>query len=264
MNRILKESNLFVVSPATQLYLESYSALDLHALVRFGQWDTLLQIDIPDQPKIMFYRTAILYGARALAFAVKNDVEQARKEYNKFESMRAYREIDGRLLHNNSVADILAAESFMIKGEILYREKSYDLAFDALRQAVVLEDSFNYDEPWGRMQPVRHALGGLLLEQGHLDEAEEVYRCDLKYHPKNPWSLQGLSNCLQTKKSNLGAFLVECEVVRPKVTQSYVRTQIREVDGEFQYLKNLMKVQRDSVWADTEIRHSCSCVGLSI
>lgn len=253
-----------MVSPGTQLYLESYSALDLHTLVRFGQWDTLLQIGFPERPKIMFYRTAILYGARALAFAVKSDVEQARKEYNKFESMRAYREIDGRLLHNNSVADILAAESFMIKGEILYREKRYDQAFDALRQAVVLEDSFNYDEPWGRMQPARHALGGLLLEQGHLDEAEEVYRCDLKYHPKNPWSLQGLSNCLKMKKSNLEALYVECEVVPPKVAQSYVRTQIREADREFQYLKNVMKEQRDSIWADTEIRHSCSCVGLSI
>ena len=34
-------------------------------------------------------------------------------------------------------------------------------------------------DPWGWMQPVRHALGALLLEQGHTDEAEVVFREDL-------------------------------------------------------------------------------------
>ena len=55
------------------------------------------------------------------------------------------------------------------------------------------------------MQPPRHALGALLLEQGHLAEAEAVYRSDLGYdgklarayqHPDNVWSLHGLHECL--------------------------------------------------------------------
>lgn len=41
------------------------------------------------------------------------------------------------------------------------------------------EDSLPYDEPWGWMQPVRHALGALLLEQGSVADAEIVYREDL-------------------------------------------------------------------------------------
>ena len=53
------------------------------------------------------------------------------------------------------------------------------------------------------MQPARHALGALLLEQGHVDEAEAVYRADLGFdgtlnracqHPENVWSLHGLTN----------------------------------------------------------------------
>lgn len=39
------------------------------------------------------------------------------------------------------------------------------VAFDNLRRAVDLCDQLNYDEPWGWMQPPRHALGALLLEQ---------------------------------------------------------------------------------------------------
>jgi len=52
-------------------------------------------------------------------------------------------------------------------------------AFARLRAAVALEDDLPYDEPWGWMQPVRHALGALLLEQGRAAEAEVVYREDL-------------------------------------------------------------------------------------
>jgi hypothetical protein len=55
------------------------------------------------------------------------------------------------------------------------------------------------------MQPARHALGALLLEQGELEEAEAVYQADLGLdgalaracqHPDNVWSLHGLHECL--------------------------------------------------------------------
>ena len=65
-----------------------------------------------------------------------------------------------------------------------------------MREAVRRDDALNYDEPWGWMQPTRHALGALLLEQGRLAESERVYRADLKRHPNNPWSLHGLAESL--------------------------------------------------------------------
>ena len=56
------------------------------------------------------------------------------------------------------------------------------------------------------MHPPRHALGALLLEQGHASEAAAVYRADLglddslsrpKQHPDNVWSLHGYVECLR-------------------------------------------------------------------
>lgn len=56
------------------------------------------------------------------------------------------------------------------------------------------------------MHPPRHALGALLLEQGHHEEAEAVYRADLgldgalqrsAQHHDNIWSLHGLVECLR-------------------------------------------------------------------
>jgi hypothetical protein len=58
------------------------------------------------------------------------------------------------------------------------------------------------------VQPVRHSLGALLLEQGRTAEAETVYREDLglggalpraQIHPDNLWSLRGLVDCLQQR-----------------------------------------------------------------
>jgi hypothetical protein len=58
------------------------------------------------------------------------------------------------------------------------------------------------------MQPTRHALGALLFEQGHVAEAEAVYREDLglggtlsraTIHPDNVWSLKGLHDCLEAR-----------------------------------------------------------------
>ena len=57
------------------------------------------------------------------------------------------------------------------------------------------------------MQPTRHALGALLLEQGYAEEALAVYRADLgldntlnrpSQHPENVWSLHGYVECLHS------------------------------------------------------------------
>jgi hypothetical protein len=56
------------------------------------------------------------------------------------------------------------------------------------------------------MSPTRHALGALLLEQGHVEKAAAVYAADLGLdptlarpcqHPGNVWSLHGYLECLK-------------------------------------------------------------------
>jgi tetratricopeptide (TPR) repeat protein len=102
----------------------------------------------------------------------------------------------------------LAVAEEMLEGEIAYRRGEHDTAFAHLRAAIALEDDLPYDEPWGWMQPVRHALGALLVEQGRIAEAEAVYREDLgldgalpraQIHPDNLWALRGLLDCLQRR-----------------------------------------------------------------
>ena len=74
------------------------------------------------------------------------------------------------------------------------------------------------------MQPARHALGALLLEQGEIERAEAVYKADLGFdkslirarrHPNNVWSLHGLAECLkrQGKQTELGLISQSLDLV---------------------------------------------------
>ena len=118
----------------------------------------------------------------------------------------------------------------MLNGELEYRKGNYEAAYDHLRKSVELDDALPYDEPWGWMQPARHALGALLLEQGHVEEAEAVYRSDLGIdgklsracqHPENVWSLHGLYECLTRRGEK-----VESALVKPRLDLAVARAEV--------------------------------------
>ncbi|MCY4302406.1 MAG: hypothetical protein OXC68_11840 [Aestuariivita sp.] len=194
-------------SPPMADYFESYFAMEPHVLIRFGQWRQLTQMPLPDDPTLFRTLTANTYYGRGMAFAALGDIEAAENEEQLFLSARDDVP-ESRLLHNNKVCDLLEIATDTLRGEICYRKGDFDLAFSCLRRAVEKEDNLRYDEPWGWMQPSRHALGALLLEQGSIDEAEAVFREDLGYagnlsratiHPDNVWSLRGLYDCLTAR-----------------------------------------------------------------
>ncbi|HXV59115.1 MAG TPA: tetratricopeptide repeat protein, partial [Vicinamibacteria bacterium] len=72
-------------------------------------------------------------------------------------------------------------------------------AIDSLEKAVNLQDNLAYTEPPPWHYPVRHSLGAVLLEAGRPEQAEDVYRDDLRKWPENGWSLFGLMQCLRTQ-----------------------------------------------------------------
>lgn len=193
--------SVFAATPAITGHLESFAALEIEVLVRFGRWQEILGLSFPTDRSLMLSQTAELLFARAVALAVTGNVAAAAKEAEEYEAFIKEHEEEAskRILHNNAVSSILHVNSVMLKGELLYRQGKYEEGFWTLRKAVELQDNLNFDEPWGKMQPIRHALGGLLLEQGHVDEAIAVFRTDLQRHPKNPWASVGLLAALRKK-----------------------------------------------------------------
>lgn len=174
--------------------LDAYVPTPLHVLIRYGKWDEILKE--PEPADYLPMSRSMWRYARGVAFAAKGQVQEAEKEEQEFLKQRAAVPETSVLFNNPSQAVLGVAEK-MLRGEIAYRKGSYDEAFESLREAVKRDDALHYDEPWGWMQPARHALGALLLEQGHYEEAEQVFREDLKRHPKNLWALQGLQDALE-------------------------------------------------------------------
>ena len=198
---------LRIPSPPMADYFESYLAMEPHILVRFGRWEDLIAMDPPEDQELYATLTANVHYARAVAFAATGQVEEAEAEEHLFLAAKS-RVPDTRLLHNNTVQDLLGIAVEMLRGEIEYRKGNFETAFAHLRRSVEIDDTLPYDEPWGWMQPTRHALGALLFEQGHIAEAEAVYREDLglggqlsraTVHPANLWSLRGLHDCLKAR-----------------------------------------------------------------
>ena len=175
-------------------FLDIFVATPFHVMVRFGMWEEILAE--PEFPEDHYAANAVRLYARGLALATLGRTEEAVAEQQAFEAARAAVP-ETRLLFNNAVADILGVASAVLDGEVQYRLGNFDAAFSKLRTAVELDQQLNYDEPWGWMEPARHALGALLTEQKRYDEAIEVYEANLKRFPENGWALHGLAECLR-------------------------------------------------------------------
>lgn len=191
-------------SPPMADFVEGYLAMKQHVLVRFGRWNEIIAQGLYEEADLYCATNTMIHYAKGVAHAALGNVEAAEEERGNFRAARATVP-ESRMIHNNTCWDLFDIAEEMLTGEIEYRKGNHDVAFAHLRRSIELDDNLPYDEPWGWMQPTRHALGALLLEQGRAEEAEAVYRADLGLdptlsracqHPDNPWSLHGLHECL--------------------------------------------------------------------
>jgi tetratricopeptide (TPR) repeat protein len=200
----IPESLLRITIPPMADWLEGFVAMRVHVLIRFGLWQQLIEAPMPADPDLYRVTTAMLHYGKGVAFAATGQITAARAQRDLF-SAAVDRVPESRTIFNNTCESILQVASAMLDGELEYRAGNVGEAFRHLRRAVELDDGLPYDEPWGWMQPARHAYGALLLEQDRVREAEAVYRADLGLdgtlprpcqHPGNVWSLHGYQECL--------------------------------------------------------------------
>jgi tetratricopeptide (TPR) repeat protein len=213
----IPEAALRVQSPPMADFLEGYLTMKQHVLVRFGKWRDIVAQGLPEDQELYCSVVAMIHYAKAVAHSALGNVADAEAEKASFLAART-RVPKTRRVHNNRMVDVLGVAEAMLNGELEYRKGNYDIAFAHLRKSIELSDGLLYDEPWGWMQPARHALGALLLEQGRIEEAEAVYRSDLGLdgklsracqHPDNLWSLYGLHECLSRRGEKAEIVLIK-------------------------------------------------------
>ena len=212
----IPEALIKVKSPPMADLYEGYFSLKYHAYIRFGKWQEIIDLPSPGDPDLYLVTTAIYYYAKSLSYAALGNVRSALSVQKEFK-VAVDKVPDTRVMFNNKCVDLLKIANSMLDCEIEYRKGNFEVAYKYLSEAIDNEDALPYDEPWGWMQPARHALGALLLEQGFVKRAEVVYKADLGFdssvirarrHPNNVWALHGLAECLKRQNKDLELNLI--------------------------------------------------------
>ncbi|WP_166417863.1 tetratricopeptide repeat protein [Cochlodiniinecator piscidefendens] len=185
--------------------MEGYFSVKMHVLIRFGKWQMIVDTPMPEDLELYCVSTAMHHYAKGVAHAALKNFEEADQEVKAFYAS-LNRIGPKRKFFNNTALQTLAVGEKMMLGEVAYHKGHYEEAYDHLRESVRRCDDMEYSEPWGWMHPPRHALGALLMEQDHYEEAEAVYRADLglndevqrcAQHKDNVWALHGIVECLR-------------------------------------------------------------------
>ena len=193
--------------PKFAMSLEGYYSTKMHVMVRFGRWREIIDMPLPDDTELYPVTTAMHHYAKGISHAFLKNFAEADRERGRFHETLGQIPQERRFF-NNPAHRILAVGEKMLDGELEYHKGNHDRAYEDLRESIRRDDNLDYIEPWAWMHPPRHALAALLLEQGHCEEAEEIYRDDLgltgkiqrcAQHPDNVWSLHGLAECLQRR-----------------------------------------------------------------
>ena len=268
-------------------YLEPYVPDPWMVLVRFGRWHDILTRALPAD----FERFAVTFAfglyAKGLAHSALGQVREAKETKALFDAAAAA--VPASRMHHNVPCSLqMQVAVLMLQGELAYREAAMALeeeqgvteaALEALQgalaslwAAVAREDALPYDEPWGWMVPVRHAIGALALEQALalagkgplgeaaapllLEESERAYREDLQIHPDNVWALLGLSNCLAARTSSAGA-LRSCSSPESESVASAAAVQAEVAD----VTRRLGLARQGADPCVRGMQHSCFCAG---
>ncbi|RJT37347.1 hypothetical protein D3227_18905 [Mesorhizobium waimense] len=209
--------------------VEGYHAMKSHVQVRFGRWQEIIDEPMVEEPELYVLTAAMQHYAKGVAHATLREFAAAERERERFHLHLGRIPPERRFLSNPTRAS-LAVGAALLDGELTYHQGRHDEAYVHLRRAVELDDNLSYTEPWAWMHPPRHALAALLLDQGHAEEAEQVYRDDLglsgtvqrcAQHPGNVWALHGLVECLKRRGETM-----ELPGLQAKLATALARTDV--------------------------------------
>ena len=176
--------------------LQHYYTIPYFVAVKFGMWDSLLQINPPENNLI--YPRAILHYAKGMALLGKRNVAKAENELSQLKELAKESVLKEITIWDiNSTYDIVQIAVNVLTAEIHRSKKEYQKAITAFRQAIAIEDNLNYNEPPDWFFSVRHHLGTALLQAGRYAEAEKIYLEDLSTWKENGWALIGLHQALE-------------------------------------------------------------------
>jgi len=175
-------------------FAQDFYSTPMLAYVRFGKWNDILTIPNPGPAK---HVSMIWHYARGIAFLRKGNIEEAEEELSALKEVTNDPSLESLVANLTNPSSSIAKVAYhVLAGELEAAKGNYEEAEELLRKGIIAEDALVYSEPAPWHIPVRQTLGAVLLKTDKPEEAEIIYRQDLKKVPKNGWSLKGLHQSL--------------------------------------------------------------------
>lgn len=180
--------------------IEPFAAQELVVLVRFGQWEPILEAKAPAPARTV--QTSLYHFARGAALAAKGQVAEAEAELAALKTAAAKIPRDAMVGPANAAVDVIFVAVNDLTARVAEAKGDVPAAIKAFTEAVAAEDHLGYNEPPDWLLPERERLGARLLKAGKFADAEKVFRADLVKNVGNPRSLYGLFRSLEGQKKN--------------------------------------------------------------
>lgn len=172
--------------------LEEYASTLMFVYLRFHKWNELL--NLPQPPKSMQITKALWHFGRGVAFASLGNLDQAIEEQKLF--LKESEVPSSTKYGYNYASQIFKLAQYYLDAKLAEAKNQSAGVIESLQKAVNEQDNLGYDEPPNWLFSVRDNLGAILLKKGQFAEAEQVFREDLRRHPRSGRSLFGLKNSL--------------------------------------------------------------------
>ena len=177
--------------------IEGFIPQRYYVLLRFAKWDELLALPAP--------AASLPADDRHLALRARRGVRRQEGRPARARGTELFLEGAGKIPPEtpvgvlNTAGQLFAVAKPLLAGRIAAAGGDGAAAIEQYRTAVAAEDLLAYDEPPTWYYPVRETLGAALLAGGKAAEAEQVFRDDLKYNPRNGRSLFGVWKALEAQ-----------------------------------------------------------------
>ncbi|MEH6536187.1 MAG: hypothetical protein V7719_07335 [Psychroserpens sp.] len=170
--------------------LQHYYVIPYYSMVKFGMWDEILA---KEETSTLKYPLAMQHYAKGMAYVAKDELNKAKTELKALKTYAADESMNEITIWDiNTVGNLIGIADMVLEAELLAAQGDYEASIVLLRDAVVIEDALNYNEPPDWFFSIRHHLGDVLIKNGQYLDAIATYQEDLDRLPRNGWAQHGL------------------------------------------------------------------------
>ncbi|HUR10329.1 MAG TPA: tetratricopeptide repeat protein [Flavitalea sp.] len=184
------DTGFLSMAPPFGAYLQYIYTMPELTRIHFQKWDEILYQ--PDTEERLVYAALLQHFAKGMAYANKGNNGAAKERLAEVDKLITNEVLTIPVVPFSPPKTAATVARNLLAGMIAERVGKFSLAINYYKAAVKYEDEMVYNEPEDWLLSARPFLGNALLKNKQFEEAQRVFREDLKDHPNNLESLKGL------------------------------------------------------------------------